>query len=52
MLKYEVVIKKPNGKEEVIHKNLTLKEAIEYFENINNTYYRKMEQATMPAPEL
>lgn len=40
---YELVIVRPNGKEEVIHRNLTELEAIELFEGIDNTYYRKQE---------
>lgn len=38
---YELVIIRPNGTEEVIHRNLTEREAIELFEGIDNTYYRK-----------
>lgn len=38
---YELVIIRPNGEEEVIHRNLTEREAIELFEGIDNTYYRK-----------
>jgi hypothetical protein len=41
MKKYELVIKRANGKEEVIKRNLTLKQAIDYFEGIDNTYYRE-----------
>lgn len=41
--KYELVFVKPNGKEEVIHKNLTEEQAIEYFYGIDNTYYREQE---------
>lgn len=45
MKKFEVVIIRPNGKEEVIHRNLTEKQAIEYTDYIENTYYR--EQLTL-----
>ena len=41
--KYELVIRRPNGKEEVIHKNLTEERAIEYSCGIDNTYYREQE---------
>lgn len=44
MKKYELVFVKPNGKEEVIHKNLTEYQAIEYFYGIDNTYYREQEE--------
>lgn len=45
MKEYEVVHIQPwNGKEVVIHKNLTEKQAIEYFEGIDNTYYREMKK--------
>ena len=45
MKKYEVVHIQPwNGKEVVIHKNLTEKQAIEYMQGIDNTYYREMER--------
>lgn len=43
MKKYEVVIERPNGKDEVIHKNLTEEQAIEYINFIDNTYYREQE---------
>lgn len=41
MEKYELVLIKPNGEEVILQGNLTEQEAIEYFENINNTYIRK-----------
>lgn len=41
MEKYELVITRANGKEEVIKRNLTLEQAIYYFEGIDNTYYRE-----------
>ena len=44
MKKFELVITRPNGKEEVIKRNLTEEQAIEYFENIDNTYYREQKQ--------
>lgn len=44
MMKYEVVIERPNGKDEVIYKNLTEKQAIEYTDFIDNTYYREQER--------
>lgn len=40
--KYELILVKPNG-EEVIHRNLTEEQAIEYFYGIDNTYYREQE---------
>jgi len=43
MKKYEVVIERPNGKDEVIHKNLTEEQAIEYTDYIDNTYYREQD---------
>lgn len=43
MKKFEVVIKRANGNEEVIHKNLTEKQAIEYTDYIENTYYREQQ---------
>lgn len=43
MEKYEVVHILQNGKERVIHKNLTLAEANYYFYGIDNTYIREME---------
>lgn len=43
MKKYEVVILRADGKEEVIYRNLTLKQAIEYTDYIDNTYYREQE---------
>jgi hypothetical protein len=42
-IKYELIITRPNGKEEVIMRNLPEWQAIEYFENIDNTYYREQE---------
>ena len=43
MIKWEVVHVQPwDGKEKVIHKNLTEQEANEYFNNIDNTYIREM----------
>ena len=43
--KYEVIHKQPwDGKERVIHKNLTLEEANEYFYGIENTYIREQEE--------
>lgn len=41
MKKFELVLIKPNGKEEVIKRNLTEQQAIRYFQNIDNTYYRE-----------
>ena len=43
MKRFEVVIIRANGKEEVIHRNLTEKQAIEYTDYIENTYYREQE---------
>lgn len=43
MKKYEVVIERPNGKGEVIHKSLTEEQAIKYINFIDNTYYREQE---------
>lgn len=43
MKKYEVVIKRPNGEEEVIHKNLTEEQTIEYTDYIDNTYYKEQD---------
>lgn len=40
-MKYEVVLVKPDGTEEVIHRNLTEHQAIGLFEGIDNTYYRE-----------
>lgn len=41
---WEVVHIQPwNGKEVVIKRNLTEKQAIEYFNGIDNTYYREQE---------
>ena len=45
-MKYELIITRPNGKEEVIKRNLTEKQAIEYFSNIDNTYYREQKIST------
>ena len=42
-IEYEVVIKRPNGEEEVIHKNLTKEQAIEYTDYIDNTYYKEQD---------
>ena len=42
--KYELIIIRPNGKEEVIHRNLTEEQAIDYFCGIENTYYREQEK--------
>jgi hypothetical protein len=44
MKKFELIITRPNEKEEVIKRNLTEKQAIEYFENIDNTYYREQKE--------
>lgn len=44
MKKFELVITRPNGAEEVIKRNLTESQAIEYFQNIDNTYYREQKQ--------
>ncbi len=41
MKTFEVVLERPNRKEEVIHHNLTEKQAIEYTDYIDNTYYRE-----------
>lgn len=43
-MKYELIITRPNGKEEVIKRNLTEKQAIEYFQNIDNTYYKEQKE--------
>lgn len=42
--KYELVIVRANGTEEVIHRDLTEREAIAYFEGIENTYYREQKE--------
>lgn len=43
MKQYEVVHIQPwDGQEKVLHKNLTLKQANEYFYGIDNTYIREM----------
>ena len=39
--KYEVVLMKADGSEEVIHRNLTERRAIELFEGIDHAYYRR-----------
>ena len=45
MNKYELVHVQPwNGKEVVIKRNLTEKQAIEYFNGIDNTYYREQKK--------
>ena len=44
MKKFELIITRTNGKEEVIKRNLTEEQAIEYFDNIDNTYYREQEE--------
>ena len=44
MEKFELIIIRPNGKEEVIKRNLTEEQAIEYFYGIDNTYYREQEK--------
>ena len=45
MKKWEVVHVQPwDGKEKVIYKNLTEQEANEYFNAIDNTYIREMEE--------
>lgn len=38
---YELVLVRPDGTEEVIKKDLGEREAIRYFEGIDNTYYRE-----------
>lgn len=38
---YELIFVKKDGTEEVYKRNLTEREAIEYFEGIENTYYRE-----------
>lgn len=43
MKKYELIITRANGKEEAIKRNLTEEQAINYFCNIDNTYYREQE---------
>ena len=44
-VRYEVVHKQPwNEKENVIYKNLTLKQANEYFYGIDNTYVREQKE--------
>lgn len=43
--RFELVHIQPwNGKEVVIKRNLTEKEAIEYFNGIDNTYYREQKE--------
>ena len=39
-----VIQKQPKGKEKVIYKNLTLKQANEYFYGIDNTYIREQKE--------
>lgn len=41
MKMYELIFVKPDGTEEVYKRNLTEREAIEYFYGIDNTYYRE-----------
>ena len=43
-MKYELVLIKTDGSEEVIHRNLTERRAIELFEGIDNTYYREQKR--------
>ena len=45
MAKYELIHVQPwDGKEVVIKRNLTEKQAIEYFYGIDNTYYREQKE--------
>ena len=44
MKKWEEVHIQQDGSEKVIHKNLTEKEANEYFYGIDNTYIREMKE--------